>query len=269
MDGDVYVYNNQLFMKGRDMFRNLLVTGVLIAGVVMLSECQKNPVATANDTNPTAPAGSSLLFSEGFGGDLSKWDGIYQVSGAEKYKQMRITTAAAKSGTHSLTTDSSMTALCHRELADSPVDTGIAGVEYYMMAQTLGQINFGLEIGKDPGSSGAVTPAFGIFFDPSDSIKCIVHNTWPAVDTQIAVEKITASRWYKFKVEVNMTDSTANYFIDDNKILTLKLIDNLKDAYPLGINRLLICRGTMGMNFSSSAEGVKPYFIDDIVYYKK
>lgn len=248
------------------MFRQFLFAGsVMACFFCALTGCNKNPAAVEKDSDPIAPAGSTLLFADGFGGDLSKWEGVYMVSSAEKYKQMRIATAAAHSGTHSITTDSSMTALYHQELADNRVESGIAGVEFYMMAQSLSKVNFGVEIGQNPGSSGAVSPAFGIFFDPSDSIKCTVFMSWPTVDSQVTFGKIQAEKWYKCKVEVNFTDSTSNYYIDDAKILEIKL----KDAFPQGVDRLLIFRGLYGMNFSTSADGVKPYYVDDIVFYKK
>jgi hypothetical protein len=198
------------------------------------------------------------------------------ISSNELYSQMRVTTDAAHSGTHSLTTDSSMTALDYREPSDSTVEKGIVGVEFYMMAKTLSQINFGAELGKDPGSSGAVTPAFGIFFDPSDSIKCTAFaNSWPySVDSQTMVAKIQAGHWYKCKVEFNFSDSTVIYDIDDVPVLTNKLAKSnldtvLVNAFPMGINRLLIFRGTQGRYNSTSSEGAKPYYIDDITFYKK
>jgi len=240
------------------MFRQILFAGtVMVCGVVALTGCSK---AKTTPTQP--PPGETVIFSEGFEGDLSKWEGTYMI-GMDVYVQMRITTDAAHTGTHSLTTDSNITALYHTDT--NRVESGTSGVEFYMKAQSLGEINFGLEIGQNPGSSGAVTPAFGIFFDPSDSIKCTIFNTWPAVDTQTMVAAIQAGHWYKCKIEVNMTDSTASFYLDDAAVHTEKL----STAYPQGIDRVLVFRGLYGKNFSSSSEGTKPYYIDDITWYKK
>jgi hypothetical protein len=250
------------------MVRQILITSAAVACIVALTGCSKKnstePTEPPASETPTAPAGSTLLLAEGFGGNLSHWEGVYMVSSMEMYRQMRITTDAAHTGTHSLTTDSNMTALYHTDT--NRVESGTAGVQFYMMAQSLGEINFGLEIGQNPGSSGAVTPAFGIFFDPSDSIKCTIFNTWPAVNTQTMIAPIQAGHWYKCKIEVNMTDSTASYYLDD----TLKHTELIATSIGLmGIDRVLVFRGMYGNNFSSSSEGTKPYYIDDIVWYKK
>jgi len=238
------------------MLRKILFAGaVMVCGVIALTGCSK-------DKAPTQPKPDrTVLFTEGFEGNLSQWEGSFL--NGDWYFPMRITTDTAHNGTHSLTTDSNMTALYHIE-ADR-VESGISGVEFYMMAHSLDSINFGVEIGQNPGSSGAVSPAFGIFFDPSDSIKCMVYNTWPDVNTQIMMEAIQADHWYKCKVEVNMTDSTVSFYLDD----ALKHTESIATIGLMGIDRLLVFRGLYGKDYSSSSEGTKPYYIDDITLYKK
>jgi hypothetical protein len=201
--------------------------------------------------------------SEGFEAGLSHWEGTYYVG--EWIYQMRITTDAARTETHSLTTDSNMTALIHKEIAENRVESGTAGVEFYMMAGSLEQANFGVEIGQNPGSSGAVSPAFGIFFDPSDSIKCIIYCSFPSVDTQTMIAPIQADHWYKCKVEVNMTNSTASFYLDDS----LKHTEQIDSLGLMGVDVVLVYRGLYGKNYSSSSEGVKPYYVDDITFYSK
>ncbi|MBN1128609.1 MAG: hypothetical protein JXA71_06465 [Chitinispirillaceae bacterium] len=250
------------------MFRYILVTGVVfICGIVALTGC-KTPTEPEIDTTPTAPAGSTLIFGEGFGNDLSNWEGVYMVSSMEMYSQMRISTEAAHQGTHSLTTDSNMTALYHVE--NNREETGTVGVEFYMKAKTAGKINFGVEIGQNPGSSGMVSPAFGIFFDPSDSIKCIFYTTWPANDVQKMVAPIQPDHWYKCRVELEFASSTVTYYIDDALVHTQTYpTTGSEDIGLMGIDRVLVYRGKYGYPPSESSEGTKPYFVDDIVFYKK
>jgi hypothetical protein len=238
------------------MFRKFLFIGaVMVSGIVVITGCSNDKTITPSDR--------TVLFTEGFEGDLTgKWEGVYMISSMERFDRMRVTTEAANSGTHSLTTDSNMTALYHTDT--NRVESGTTGIEFYMKAQSLGQVNFGLEIGQNPGSSGAVTPAFGIFFDPSDSIKCIVFNSWPEVNTQIMIAPIQADHWYKCKIEVNMTDTIVSYYIDDSMVHSERILDAL-----MGIDRLLVIRGIYGNNFSASSEGAKSYYIDDITWYKK
>ncbi|MBN2188633.1 MAG: hypothetical protein JW699_04205 [Chitinispirillaceae bacterium] len=183
---------------------------------------------------------------------------------------MSITTAAAHQGTHSLTTDSNMTALYHVELPANRVESGTAGVEFYLMAQTPGQANFGVLIGQNPGSSGAITPAFGIFFDPSDSIKCMVFNTWPEIRSFTALAPVQADKWYKCGVEVNFTDSTVSFYLDDVPMHTESVAGMMADQSLMGIDRVLVFRDQLQVLPATTAvEGTKPYYVDDIVLYKK
>jgi hypothetical protein len=252
------------------MFRNIIYAGVvMMCGIVAFSGCDKSPTATENDSTPSAPAGATFIFGEGFGDGLAKWEGVYMISSMELYNQMRITTETAYNGTHSLTTDSNMTALYHIE--NSRVETGTVGVEFYMKAKTKGGINFGVEIGQNPGSSGAVSPAFGILFDPSDSIKCVFFTSWPVNNVQKMIAPIQPDRWYKCKVEVNFASATATYYIDDALVHTqiYPSTGSENDIGLMGIDRVLVLRGKYGNPPSTSSEGTKPYFVDDIVFYKK
>lgn len=255
------------------MVRLLIVAGALICGIITFTGCD-NPASNTpeEDKTPAGPAGSTLLFGEGFGSGLSKWEGVYMISSMEMYQQMRITTDAAFTGTHSLTTDSNMTALYHVE--NNRIENGTVGVEFYMKAKSAGHVNFGVEIGQNPGSSGAVSPAFGIFFDPSDSIKCIFFTTWPANDVQKTIAPIQPDHWYKCRVEVNFASATATYYIDDALVHTqvYPSTGDDKDIGLMGIDRVLVFRGKYGnplSNPSTSDEGTKPYFVDDIAFYKK
>ena len=249
------------------MFRKILFTGtVMVCGMVIITGCGDS------GTTPVNTYGTVLL-SEGFESGIAslRWEGKYMVSSEEQYTQMSITTAAAHTGTHSITADSNLTALIHQEL--DRVESGIVGVEFYMKAQTKSKANFGVEIGQNPGSSGAVSPAFGIFFDPSDSLKCTAFNSFPQLDSQRLVAPIQADHWYKCKVEVNMTTSIVSYYIDDALMHTAKCVDTAAGVGSginlHGIDRLLVVRGQFGKGYVEASDGPKPYYLDDITYYKK
>lgn len=217
----------------------------------------------ATDT-PSEPDDRTVLFSEGFEGDLSIWEGIHMVSMYERYVRMRITADAAHNGKNSLTSDSSMTALYFKH--DDGVWNGIAGLEFYMKAASPGQINFGVEVAMYPGSSGRVWPSFGIYFDPTDSIKCTMFAAWPPVDRQTMIAPVQANHWYTCKVEVDLENSSAFYYIDG------KLVHTEQFTYEIGlmcIDVVLAFRGMFGKDDATSSEGAKSYYVDDISFYHR
>ncbi|MBN1760594.1 MAG: hypothetical protein JW863_19860 [Chitinispirillaceae bacterium] len=237
------------------MIRTILLSGVMIVcGMMVMTGCN-DPVTGPSDNR-------NVIFSEGFEGTLAAWEGVYMVNSEEMYRQMRITSDAAHGGNSSLTTDSNMTALYHRE--GERFETGTVGVEFYLMATATGKANFGVRMGQNPGSSGAVSPSFGIEFDPSDSIKCIFFTTWPANDIQTTIAPIQPGKWYKCQVEINCEDSTATYYIDDKKVHTQTYTE---DIGFYGIDQLLVFRGKYGKIPLDSEEGAKPYYVDDITFY--
>lgn len=238
------------------MLRKIIFTGgVMVCGLIALTGCNKE--------DPVGLPDRTVMFTTGFEETMTGWDGVYQESSVRVYQQMTTTTDAAHSGTKAVTTDSNMTGLCHRE--PDRVESGIAGAEFYMKAQILSGINFGLLVGQNPGSSGAVSPSFGIFFDPADSIKCTFYNTFsPELDVQTMVAPIIADHWYKCNIEVNIDDSLVSYFLDDVLMHSAKTIKAL-----YGIDRLVVLRGKWGKDFAESTEGKMPYYIDDITFYKK
>jgi hypothetical protein len=267
--GFKYVTNCEsiIFKERSFMVRNIFIVIAAAACFTCgLSGCSKKNTTEPESETPTAPAGSTLLFAEGFGGDLSKWDVSYLVQYPnEIYPHLRITTEAAHTGKYSITSDSNRTALLY---IDTPrVETGIVGAEFYIMAKAAGQSNFTVEIGQNAGSSGGLAEAFGIGFDPSDSIKCTFYDTYYSMNNghnDSLLAPIQIDHWYKCAVEVNFTDSTIAYYLDGASVRTLPLPTSV-----MGIDRLLVFRGNFGMNYAPSAEGPKQYYADDIVLYTK
>ena len=243
------------------MFRKLLFSGFVCAAVVFMGCNSKSNPASPSDT-PAVPTGTTALFSDGFGGDLSKYESQFMLAVDSFYSPMRITIDAAHSGTHSLTTDSNKTALCY-EVTPRP-ESGIVGFQWYMMAKSAGSINFAVSAGQNAGSSGGLSKNFGFAFDSSNVIKATYHDVnygmFGEADTVLGT--IQFNHWYKCRVEVNLadmtTDSAVVYYLDDAKVYHM----NLPTIEMYGIDRVLAFRGY-------GAEGPKQYYVDDMVLYKK
>jgi hypothetical protein len=187
------------------------------------------------------------------------------------YPQMRITTAAHNTGTHSITSDSNRTALVFKVIPPlEPTNTTdvhyIVGVQFYIMAAAKEQANFSVQFGQDNGSSGGLGKGFGIGFDQSDSIKAMLYDTWgglsPESDTMLGA--IQVNHWYKCNIELDLgTTWTATWKLDDNVVRTRPLPTQEMSR----IDRVLVFRGAEAGNMG--AEGVKQCYADDIVLYKK
>jgi hypothetical protein len=206
------------------------------------------------------------IFSEDFENDLSKWEQNFMINVGDFYSRMRITSQAAYSGIYSLTTDSNRTALLYK--ISPRFDSGICGVQFYLMAKAKGQINFTVELGQDAGSSGGLFKAFGIGFDVRDSVKTTNYDAYTGrIDKMVG--PIVPDHWYKCKIEIDFTTKKTAYYIDDQKIDE----GNLPILEMYGIDRLLVFRGegyiTSDENVIPCIEGPKPYFIDNVVFYKK
>jgi hypothetical protein len=230
-------------------------------------------ICTSGSDEPIAfpSAATAILFSEGFGNGLSKWESTYMVLVNDFYPQMRITTAAAHTGTHSITSDSNRTALVYRivprlEPSNPAAAHYIVGVQFYIMASAAGQANFSVQFGQDNGSSGGLGKAFGFGFDKSDSIKTTFYDTWaglsPEVDSLLSPIQLT--HWYKCNVEIDLgTTWTATWTLDGKVVKTMPLPTSEMN----GIDRVLVFRGAeAGM---TGADGLKPYYADDIVLYMR
>ena len=237
----------------------MMLTGIMLG-------CKNNPASPAKP-NPVDTT-RTVLFREGFEEDSAKLDSIwtsYMITTDEGfYAKMRSTMAAAHSGTHSITTDSNWTALEYNVF--SRIETGIVGVEFYIRANAAGQTNFTVEIGQYAGSSGGLAKAFGLGFDRNDSVKYTYYNGFTGQHSDSMISPIRFNNWYKCAVEVDFTAWTVTYYLDDAKVRTKPLPALAEEMY--GIDRVLVFRG-MGLVDLPNAEGPKPYFADDIVFYKK
>jgi hypothetical protein len=231
--------------------------------------CIAGFVMSCND--PVGPGdGEVKVYSDGFEGDLSKWDEKYMIVVGDFYPHMQISAVTSHSGKNALTADSNRTALQYSLNDDNSIDHGIAGVRFYLMASENGGANFTVEIGKNAGSSGGLGKAFGIGFDPNDSIKCKAYDMLGNEQVgDFMVAPIQPGHWYKCAVEVDFTALKVRYSIDDATIHTI----DLPSSDMSKIDRLLVFRGQTvpRPNYGSAdcAEGKKQYYVDDIVFYKK
>lgn len=253
------------------MVRNFLYMTVAVACVALAFTGCNTSSSNNDDPDKTlaTPTGATAIFSDGFGGDLdsdSIWQATYMINVGDFYPHMRITADAAHTGTHSLTTDSSRTALVYN--IDPRAESGIIGVQFYIMAKTAGEINFTVQIGQNSGSSGGLSKSFGLGFDPTDSIKCTYYDTHYEMNNgsnDSMLSAIELNRWYKCAVEVDFTGKTIKYYLDDVNVRTLAL----PTAEMYGIDRLLVFRGMTGSNEVASSDGPKSCYADDIVLYEK
>jgi hypothetical protein len=237
------------------------VTAVNSAGESDVSNVMTQTPQVPPDSAVPLPSGTTLVFKEGFGEGLTRWEVSYMINIVDNYPQMTISTAAAHSGTHSITSDASRSALVYN--IDPRLEAGTVGLQFYMMATAAGQTNFSVRFGQNAGSSGGLGKAFGFGFDKTDSVKTIYYDSWemnPEIDSMLA--PIQMNHWYKCVVEINFAAGTAGN-------ITWKLDDAVVQTKPLpvsemyGIDRALVFRGMDG------ADGVKPYYADDIVVYTK
>lgn len=219
--------------------------------------------------DPVSSDSPITVLSEGFEGDLSKWESNYMITVGDFYPHMRVTDEVSHSGKYCATTDSNRTALLYKiePRLESSV-CSVCGVEFYIMSKGAGQINFTVELGQNAGSSGGLGKAFGVGFDVRDSIKSTSYDPNGNGRVDKMTGTITPNKWYKCKVEINFKDSTANYYIDENKVDQHKL----PKTEMYGIDRMLVYRGKYGGSNDypiECSEGSKKYFVDDIVLYKK
>jgi hypothetical protein len=255
------------------MARNYMTVGfgAALCAVMMLgckSDTPVTPPPPPGDTQVPVPAGVTAILSEGFGGDLSSWKDSYLIKyGDPTYPRMRITTAAAHTGTHSVTSDTTYSALEY-DVANR-IEAGIGGVQFYIYATAKGQANFSVQFGQNAGSSGGLGHAYGLGFGRTDSITTFLFD-YMAMNqyADSAIEPIQLNHWYKCVIEIDFTGGTISYFLDDKKIRSAPL--PTQDWY--GIDRLLVFRGTNPYEEAAGLDkqaGPKPYYADDIVLYKK
>ena len=243
------------------MLSKLVLSGILCVSLVFVMGC--NPTSSSS-------SGTTTILTEGFEKNLSSWSSQYMINIDDPtYPQMRITTDAAHTGTHSLTSDSTTTALIYslpEKLQGS--DSALVYLQFYMMAKAYGEANFTVQIGQDAGSSGGLFKKFGFGFNTNDSIETVYFdndNTDMTNNgyTETPISKITLNHWYKCVVEIDYRSSVANYYLDSVLVRTAAL--PTREMY--GIDKLLILRGVEPSAESSS--GPKKYYVDDISLYTK
>jgi hypothetical protein len=251
------------------MGRNCILTSLaagLFAATLLVIGCTVPNLLGTPDPLPMGPDGATVLFRDSFGGSLSHWDASYMVSIGVFYPRMRNSVAEVHSGTHSVTSDSSWSALVSSLASDNIINTNIAGLEFWLYAKTLGEANFAAQIGQNAGPSGGLGKSYGIGFGRNDSIKCTYFDFTDSIPYRNkSIAPIQLDHWYRCDVEVDFNAKAISYYIDSVKVQTVPL--QLDEMY--GIDRILISRGEDPTDSLDHPSGPKQYFIDDVVLYKK
>lgn len=222
---------------------------VLIAAGLLVLQCGKKDIPAGIDDH------RSVIFSDDFENGLTKWD-VFRDGVYDTYDSLRITTAAFHGGGHSVVSDSNHCGIM-KQFTDL-VDTGDIHCEFYLMARAAGQSNFMVSLAKPAGSSGGDSYLYGIGFGSNDSLCCAYFDYTDGthmVHTK-NIASIQPDHWYKCEVEINYTDTTITYRVDD------AVADTLTLPVLMNIQVLKIYRDELG------AEGPIQYFADDITMYR-
>ena len=131
------------------------------------------------------------------------------------------------------------------------------------MARKAEHIPFFSAIGTGGSEWNGLKAIIGIGTSASDSLQYIYE--WQANQPENEHSCFAAlqyNTWYKFRVECNFNDTTADYFMNDSKIKTIKTKD------ILSINRFFVMRDSLGAQ-GPGPDGHKEYYVDDVTIYKR
>ena len=246
--------------RGFMLSKSLLRAGLAaFCFAVIIAHCAKdNPVVA-----PSTPT-KTTVFSEGFEGDLvtNNWNQLSIPWDPPLYNWLTISSAAAHSGTKSITSDSSRCGIL-ASFSPTKLNSGIVGLEYYIMASVLSQSDFAALIVESGGSSDAGLHQYGFGFDSTDSIKTYDYDFFDTAQQNKNVSKIQANHWYKCVVEVDFkTTNAITYYLDDVLVRTVPMPNS--NSFD-GLDWLYVLR----QNTGTGRQSPKPYYVDDIKVYKK
>jgi hypothetical protein len=234
----------------------IVLAAVAIAATGILIACN-----SPTDSNPPPLSLGRVILADGFEYGTDTLANRYnQVAWGER-GFMSTTTAAAHSGTYSLTSDSAKTGI--RPYSDFLIDDSIAGIEFYFMAKKAEHIPFFAAIGSSGSEWNGLKVILGIGATATDSLQYIYE--WQAnkpENRHTCFAPLQYNRWYKLRVECNFNDTTASYFVNDSNIQTIKT----KEIYL--INRFFVMRDSLGWQ-GSGPGGPKEYYLDDYTLYKR
>ena len=238
-------------------FQIVFAVAAIVAGGIFIS-CQKD---SSDPTEPTPPA-RNVILSDGFEYDNDSLAALYnKVAWGGGRGWMSTTTAAAHSGTHSLTSDSAKTGI--RPYSNLFIQDSIAGLEFYFMAKQAEHIPFFAGIGCSGSEWNGLQTILGIGTTASDSLQYIYE--WQANQPEnqhVCFAALEYNTWYKFRVECNFNDTTANYYMNDSKIQTIKTTNVMQ------INRFFVMRDSLGQQ-GPGPGGAAQYYFDDYTVYKR
>lgn len=243
----------------------LFITGIAL----LLANCDKG-------TDPgDDPVDENLIFSEGFETDFSQWDS-YFVKVEEYWPSLSISSEAAHGGSNSAKADPgsalwlSLSDFKDSSMIDDIYVTQVKGktygiLEFYLMATSPSQADFGVFIGKDAGSSGGIATSVGFGFNESDSIETAYKNGPNAgffsLYDKTTVGPITPGTWHKCVVKLNFTTKQMEWYLDDALV---RGPEPFNEDFSFGVDRLVII---CDYDVFVPSEVVKPYYVDDLTFY--
>jgi hypothetical protein len=233
---------------------------VAAAMVVLFINCNKN--SSAPPAGPTAPA-RNVIFTEGFENipydldDTLHPNPYYsKVTSMPGWTADTISTDAAHSGTHSLTSDSNLSGI--KRPLDPAIADSIAGLEFYLMAKKAEHTNIYAALATSGSSYNGLWVIMGIGIDKSDSLM-FIYNKSPSdpLNEQINFAPLDSNKWYKCDIEYNFTDSTLTYSVDGTVVHAMNV------PQPPSLPRFVVLRDSAG------AQGPADYYLDDVTVYKR
>jgi len=211
---------------------------------------------------PDAPL-KTVLISDGFENDsavTANWMRYYLAQDPPRYAWLTVTAAEKHSGAKSLTSDSSH---CGITRQIEKIDTGLIGMEFYLMAGAPSQAKFGATFGESGGSSSMPLHSYGFAFDSTDSIKTIDFDFFDTTRAGINLDRIQPGHWYKCVVEIDFkTTNNITYYLDDALVNTVSIPSSAASTLS-GIDVMEVVRASI------PAGGAKPCYLDDFCLYTK
>lgn len=230
---------------------------IVLAAAGIFIDCD-----SPTSSKPPLPPPRQVIETDGFEYEndslATKYNKVAWVGGRGL---MSTTTAAAHSGTHSLTSDSTKTGI--RLYSNFSIEDSIAGLEFYFMARKAEHIPFFAAIGLSGSEWNGLKAIVGIGTSASDSLQYIYE--WQAnmpENEHTCFAALRYDTWYKFRVECDFNDTTASYFMNDSNVRTIKTKD------ITSINRFFVMRDSLGTQ-GSGPQGPAEYYLDDYTLYKR
>ncbi len=243
------------------MLRKVLFLGTMLFTVVLMFGCgeDKNPVSpvTPQPKPPVIPG--NVVINDSTFADSSMFIPFKLAINDTVTSRMRIDPSVGYYYKRSITSDSNNTSFVipvFPQVVDSTV-----GLMFNLLAEKLCQTNFMTFLGQSNGSIGNTPYYIGIGFDRNDSIvySFSISNYGDGSETKINIAAITPGKWYACAIEYNFTTQQIAFYLDGKLIGS----GSLANGNIYGFDRCIVYRDGLG------SDGPVPYYLNDVVVYKK